>query len=140
MMNYSQKFLFERVGFDGDTLLHLANKYNDPISNRTARYWQQGKYKPNPAIVETALRLDEYLDKKAEEIKEQYYDKPLVLPFYDNAQQYWAKTDDYNTPLSVYTALVMRICQVKKSTQVLHFNDKTDADCLNLSVNFDWGF
>lgn len=144
--NLSQKFLFNRVGFSESTLVFISNKLGAPVLDRTARNWQSGLFSPKQAFYTiTANRLDEFLDTKAEEIKRQYYDQVLILPYYENNEDYWLATGDTSTPVDVYRALLERICSVKKSTFVLgvtcndhkapipHFNAVTNPSIVKLA-------
>lgn len=131
-MNIKQKLLFARVGFTPAVLI-LLNKHcgDKPINERTARYWVSGEKEPkNPYYLQTAYRLDSHLTQLAYRIVSES-DEQIVLPYYINNDDYWAKTNDTSCFVSVYYQLLQRI-EILSDKPVVY-----DNNIATLAVNFD---
>lgn len=152
-MNIEQKLLFARVGFSPRTILMLHEHCEDkPITKRTAQYWANGEKEPkNPYYIETAYRLDEHLTEIA--IITNHYAKQkelnkIILPYYQDDNEYWTATDDIPCPVSVYHQLLQRIIIISSIPVHLLTNPQNGMEdkalrqdwnsYMNLSVGFDF--
>lgn len=131
-MNIKQKLLFARVGFTPAMLEFLSVRIGDKISERGARAWASGEKMPkNPYYLQTAYRLDSHLTKLAYRIVSESDGEQIVLPYYINNDDYWAKTNDTSCFVSVYYQLLQRI-EILSDKPVVY-----DNNIATLAVNFD---
>lgn len=141
-MNIYQKLLFARVGFTPKALKILClHREHKEISERTARYWASGEGEPrNDYYANCAEALDAHLTRLASSIIDEHSGNRIILPYYDNDDEYWTATDDIPCPVSVYHQLLQRIAIL--SDKPVHFlfnpNGGIDDDEYNLALRRDW--